>query len=318
MVTIDVGPIIILAGGLSPERDVSLRSGRRVADALRRRDIDVEVLDIDDTLAERLTKDQPACVIPLVHGAVGEDGTLHEVLANLGTAYVGSDPQACRQSFDKPTANAIVAAAGFYVPDSIELQQSTFRELGTQTVLQSLIDTIGLPLVVKPSRGGSSLGVSVVHTESALPAAMVSAFAYGKTALIQAYVEGTEVAVPVIDTGTGPRALSVVEIRADGGVYDYHARYTAGSTEFVTPAHLPSETLLACESAAVGIHSALGLRDWSRTDLIVDANGQVWFLEANVAPGMTETSTYPQAVLVAGLNMGEIVEELIRLAIARA
>lgn len=313
----DAGPIIILAGGLSPERDVSLRSGRRVADALRRREIDVEVMDIDDTLAERLTNQHPACVIPLVHGAVGEDGHLHEVLTSLRVPYVGSAPDACRQSFDKPTANALIAAAGFSVPDFIEIEQSTFRELGAQAVLGSLVDSIGLPMVVKPSRGGSSLGVSVVHTQEALPAAMVSAFAYGKTALIQVYVEGTEVAVPVIDTGTGPRALSVVEIRADGGVYDYHARYTAGSTEFVTPAHLPAETLLACEREAVGIHIALGLRDWSRSDLIVDADGRVWFLEANVAPGMTETSTYPQAVHAAGLHMGEIVENLIHAAIAR-
>jgi len=314
---VNLGHVVILAGGLSAERDVSIRSGRRVADALRRRDFDVEVLDIDDSLAERLASAQPACVIPLVHGAVGEDGTLHELLSGTGFPYVGSEPAACRHSFDKPTANAIVSDAGFYVPQFMELEKARLRESGTQEVLQSIVETIGLPLVVKPSQGGSSLGVSVVRAESALPAAMVSAFAYGPTVLVQACVEGTEVAVPVIDTGSGPHALPVVEIRADGGVYDYHARYTAGSTEFITPARLAPELLAACADAAVGIHRALGLRDWSRSDLIVDAEGQVWFLEANVSPGMTETSTYPQAVHVAGLSMGQIVEDLIDVAISR-
>ena len=309
----NLGRVVILAGGLSAERDVSIRSGRRVADALRRRDFDVEVLDIDDSLAERLTSAQPACVIPLVHGAVGEDGTLHELLSGTGFPYVGSEPTACRHSFD----NVIVSDAGFYVPQFMELEKSRLRESGTKQVLQSIVETIGLPLVVKPSQGGSSLGMSVVRAESALPAAMVSAFAYGPTVLVQACVEGTEVAVPVIDTGSGPHALPIVEIRADSGVYDYHARYTAGSTEFITPARLAPELLAACADAAVGVHRALGLRDWSRSDLIVDAEGQVWFLEANVSPGMTETSTYPQAVHVAGLSMGQIVEDLIHVAIAR-
>ena len=311
------GPIIILSGGLSPERDVSLRSGRRVAQALRRRDLDVDVVDVDASLAAQLSDRTPSCVIPLVHGAVGEDGALQRLISGLSLPYVGSSADACAQAFAKPTANRIVREAGVSVPDFIVLAQSTFREQGAREVLVEAVAQIGLPLIVKPSQGGSSLGVTVVRDESELPAAMVSAFAYGDNAILQSFIEGTEVAVGVLDTGAAAQALPVVEIRADGGIYDYHARYTAGSTEFAVPAHLPAETLAACERTALSIHSALGLRDWSRSDLIADSQGRVWFLEANVAPGMTETSTYPQAVHAAGLHMGDMVESLIARAIAR-
>ncbi len=171
---------------------------------------------------------------------------------------------------------------------------------------------LGLPLMVKPTRGGSSLGATVVRHEAELPAAMVSAFAYCETALLERFVVGTEVAVAVLDDGTGARALPVVEIRPDGGWYDYTARYTAGATEFVVPADLPPEVLRACERAAVTAHDTLGLSHWSRADLVVDATGVPWFLEVNVAPGMTDTSTYPQALAAAGLDLGAVVLDLTR------
>jgi len=277
----------------------------------------VDVVDVDASLAAQLSDRAPSCVIPLVHGAVGEDGALQRLISGLSLPYVGSAADACAQAFAKPTANRIVQEAGVSVPDFIVLAQSTFREQGAREVLVEAVAQIGLPLIVKPSQGGSSLGVTVVRDESELPAAMVSAFAYGDNAILQSFIEGTEVAVGVLDTGAAAQALPVVEIRADGGIYDYHARYTAGSTEFAVPAHLPAETLAACERTALSIHSALGLRDWSRSDLIADSQGRVWFLEANVAPGMTETSTYPQAVHAAGLHMGDMVESLIARAIAR-
>jgi len=146
---------------------------------------------------------------------------------------------------------------------------------------------------------------------------MVGAFAYGSTALVERFVEGTEVAVPVVDTGAGPYALPVVSIDPDGGVYDYAARYTAGSTEFVVPAKLRDDLAAECARVAVLAHESLGLRDLSRSDLIVDAEGTVWFLEVNVAPGLTETSTVPLAVSAAGLDLGDLVADLVRAAIVR-
>ena len=144
---------------------------------------------------------------------------------------------------------------------------------------------------------------------------MVDAFAYGDTALVERLVEGDEVAVPVIDTGTGPRALPAVGIRPDGGVYDYSARYTAGSTEFVVPAKLDDDLAAECARVAVVAHESLGLRHLSRSDLIVDVDGRVWFLEVNVAPGLTETSTVPLAVQAAGLELGTLMADLVAAAI---
>ena len=296
------GCVLVLAGGLSHERDVSLRSGRRVSEALR---------DIDATLLPRLQQDPPECVLPVLHGESGEDGAVRAVLDLVGVPYVGSPPEACRVAFDKPVAKTVVAGAGISTPLGVTLPAETFRELGAAAVMAGLVSRLGLPLVVKPAKGGSALGCNVVREAAELPGAMVNAYAYGDTALVERFVEGTEVAVPVIDTGDGPRALPVVSITPDGGFYDYSARYTAGSTEFQVPAKLDDGVAAECARVAVLAHEALGLRDLSRSDLIVDAEGSVWFLEVNVAPGLTETSTVPLSVQAAGLDLGELMADLV-------
>jgi D-alanine-D-alanine ligase len=309
--------VVVLAGGLSHERDVSLRSGRRVAEALRESGLEVDVRDVDADLLRLLREDPPDCVVPLLHGETGEDGAVREVLELVGLPYVGSRPSSCRAAFDKPVAKEVVARAGLLTAPGIALPHETFRELGAAAVMDAIVESVGLPLIVKPARGGSALGCTAVREASSLAGAMVGAFAYGDTALVERLVEGTEVAVPVIDTGEGPRALPVVSIEPDGGVYDYTARYTAGSTEFEVPAKLTDEVAAECARVAVEAHKALGLRDLSRSDLIVDADGAVWFLEVNVAPGLTETSTVPLSVGAAGLDLGELTAELVRAAVAR-
>jgi D-alanine-D-alanine ligase len=183
--------------------------------------------------------------------------------------------------------------------------------------MTAIVASLGLPLIVKPTRGGSALGCTVVREAESLPGAMVNAFAYGDTALVERFVEGREVAVPVIDEGDGPRALPVVSIVPDGGVYDYTARYTAGSTEFEAPAKLDDAVAAECARVAVAAPEALGLRDLSRSDLMIDAEGTVWFLEVNVAPGLTETSTVPLSVQAAGLELGDLLRRLVARATAR-
>ncbi len=311
------GTVLVLAGGLSHERDVSLRSGRRVAEALRDVGIDVEQRDIDAALLPKLQEDPPACVLPVLHGESGEDGAVRSVLDVVGIPYVGSPPEACRIAFDKPVAKTVVARAGVRTPAAFTLPAETFRELGAAAVMAGLLAKLGLPLVVKPAKGGSALGCSVVRHASEIPGAMVNAYAYGDTALVECFVEGTEVAVPVVDLGDGPRALPAVSITPDGGFYDYTARYTAGSTEFEVPAKLDDDVAAECARVAEVAHDALGLRDLSRSDLIVDDEGTVWFLEVNVAPGLTETSTVPLSVEAAGLELGELMADLVRQATAR-
>jgi D-alanine-D-alanine ligase len=309
--------IVVLAGGLAHERDVSLRSGRRVADALRQADFEVEQRDLDTHLVPGLQDDPPACVVPLLHGEDGEDGALQEVLALLGVPHVGSSAAACRLAFDKAVAKSVVTGAGVSTPDALALPAETFRELGAASMMDALVEQLGLPLVVKPTRGGSALGVHVVRSREDLPSAMVGCFSYGPVALVERFVGGTEVAVTVVEDDSGPRALPVVEIRPDGGVYDYSARYTAGATEFVVPAPLSSAASEACAATAIAAHQALGLRDLSRSDLIVAADGSVWFLEVNVSPGMTETSLVPLAVEAADATLGSVYGDLVQRAIDR-
>ncbi|HEY3003850.1 MAG TPA: D-alanine--D-alanine ligase [Kribbellaceae bacterium] len=313
----DLGRVLVLAGGLSHERDVSLRSGRRVAESLRAVGVDVEISDVDAGLVDRLRTEPPNAVFPLLHGVTGEDGALRQVLDLYDVPYVGSDAAACRTAFDKPTASSVVRRAGLRTPESVVLGHETFRELGAAALMERVAGRIGLPLVVKPARGGSALGASVVRSVEELPSAMVNCFAYGPVALIERYAQGVEVAVTVVDTGDGPHALPAVEIRPDSGFYDYEARYTAGSTQFVVPATLDDPVAAACAEAAVTAHRALGLRDLSRSDLVVDADGVPWFLEVNVAPGMTETSLVPLAAEAAGLELGVLCRDLLAVAAAR-
>ncbi|WP_166346172.1 D-alanine--D-alanine ligase family protein [Phytoactinopolyspora limicola] len=307
----DLGHVLVLAGGLSHERDVSLRSGRRVAEALREIGVDVTQRDADADLLATLAADPPDVVFPLLHGTQGEDGAIQEVLTLAGIPYVGSPPGACRQTFDKPVAKALVEKAGLATPPSAVLSQSTFRELGAAALLDAIVTKLGLPLVVKPARGGSSLGTSVVTDVAVLPSAMVECFAYGEAALIEHMIEGVEIAVSVVDTGDGPVALPPVEIVAESGTYDYHARYTAGATEYFVPARLSTDVAAMVAQAAVTSHRVLGLRDLSRTDMIVDGTGRPWLLDVNVAPGMTETSLLPQAVQAAGIGLGELARDLL-------
>jgi D-alanine-D-alanine ligase len=311
--------VLVLAGGLSAERDVSQRSGRRVAEALRveRPDWEVREHDVDSNLLDRLRVHRPDCIVPLLHGAVGEDGALRDVLASLRIPFVGSAAAACRLAFDKPIAKQLAVGAGISTPGCVAMPQSTFRELGAAAVLDSVIERLGLPLVVKPTRGGSSLGTSIVHRAADLPAAMVGAFAYADVVLMEQYVAGVEVSVGVFERSGDVLALSAVEIVPEGELYDYAARYTAGTTEFFCPARLSDEHAMRAQALALDVHVLLGLRDLSRTDLIIDAGGQPWFLEVNVAPGMTETSLFPQALAAADLGLGSFTADLVESAVAR-
>ena len=311
--------VVVLAGGLSPEREVSIRSGRRIAGALRTEtDFEVIECDIDASLVAHLTSLKPDCVVPVIHGAAGEDGSLQGVLQALGLTHLGSPAESCRLAFDKPVAKALIGRSGAATPPALAFPHSTFRELGATDVLDAVVATLGLPLIVKPTKGGSALGAALARQSADLPSAMVGAFAYSEVTMMEKWVDGVEIAVSVIDGVEGPQALPIIEIVPAKEIYDYSDRYTAGTTEFFIPARVSEDVASACADLALLAHRTLGLRDWSRTDLIVDRAGTPWFLEVNVAPGMTETSLFPQAIQAAGLSLGEVTADLIRRAVQQS
>ena len=302
--------ILVLSGGLSPERDVSLRSGRRLANALREALPD-SVISESDVTAETLqaiSMDKPDCVIPVIHGAVGEDGSLRNVLESLGIPFVGSGAQAARLAFDKGVANSLVPQEN--VPKFVVLPQAFFRELGANSVINAIVGAMKFPIVVKPLTGGSALGVTLCSTRDDIPTAMVAAFGYDDHVMIQQAVTGTELAITVVEHGGEAAALPPVEIVPVNGMYDYYSRYTAGNTEFFAPARLTASDTQRVNDFAVDVHKVLGLRDVSRTDLILDSEGNIWFIEVNVAPGMTETSLVPMGISAAGLSVGQVFGEL--------
>ncbi|MFD9889625.1 D-alanine--D-alanine ligase [Amycolatopsis sp. NPDC059027] len=310
--------VAVLAGGLSHERDVSLRSGRRLSAALRADGFTVEEWDTDSGLMERLRTHRPDAVVVALHGGEGENGSVQTVLEMLDVPFVGTSSQGCRRAWDKPIAKSLVAKAGFATPDWVVLPHSTFRELGAQSVLDAMVERLGLPMILKPDQGGSALGAQVVRDAAELPTAMVGCFAYGDTVLAEQFVDGVEVAVTVVEGENGAEALPAVEIVPESGIYDYTARYTAGLTDFFTPARISPEAAKAVGELAVSAHQQLGLRDISRTDAVVAEDGTVYFLEVNLSPGLTETSTVPMAMEAAGQSLGSVFGDLIARAVRRA
>lgn len=310
--------VLVLAGGISHERDVSLRSGRRVADSLAQQGLSVELRDPDASLLGYLRETRPDVVWPALHGASGEDGALRGLLDFIGIPYVGSRADAARLAWDKPTAKTIVGRAGVRTPASITLPRDAFRELGANSILEEISDEFSGPLVVKPAQGGSAQGVTMVDDRALLPRAMVDAYTYWDVALIEQRITGTEIAVGIIDSGDGPVALPAVEIEPLAGVYSFEARYNAGETRFYVPARISPEVAARAAEAALAAHTSLGLRHLSRVDLIVDGAGTPWFLEANVLPGLTETSIMPQALEAAGHDLGWVYSALAEAAITEA
>jgi D-alanine-D-alanine ligase len=303
--------VAVLSGGISLEREVSLRSGGRVADALTDRGLQVTRLDVDAELVRTLEHGGFDVAFLALHGSAGEDGTVQSLLELIGLPYTGPDVLASSLAWNKPIAHGIYTRAGLQVPAHVTLSQQAFREMGATAALDRVAAARGSPLVVKPATGGSSLGLSIVEDPARLAQAIVGALSYGEAVLIERFVAGTEVAVTVLD-GV---ALPPVEIRPKEGAYDFAARYTAGATEFHVPARLDEAVITACSEAAVTAFEAIGARHLSRADLIVDRAGVPWLLELDTCPGMTSTSLVPLAAKAADIAFDELCQRLVDLAI---
>ena len=306
--------VAVLKGGRSLERGVSLRSGARVEDALERLGHEVLSLDAGADLVERLTEERPEVAFVAMHGPGGEDGTAQELLEILGIPFTGPGVAACGRCMDKALAKHEFLAAGVPTPEWFAFNETAFRELGAADALGGIEERLGLPLVVKPSRGGSALGVKFAAGPEEVPAALVSAFSYDDRVLLERFVEGRELAVSVL----GGEALPIVEAIPTGGDrYDFEARYEIGRTTFVCPAELSEADAAAVTEAALAAYEALGCAGFSRVDLIL-ANAGPQVLEVNAIPGLTDTSLLPQAAEAAGISFEQLIGKILDLALKPA
>jgi D-alanine-D-alanine ligase len=306
--------VAVIGGGRSPERDVSERSAQRAAAALEDTGWETRIIDPAQTsLVEAVRGFAPALCYLTLHGKEGEDGTVQRVLDLLGVPYTGSAALDCEAAFDKVLEKDILARAGVRTPRWAVVEAASLRDLGAGAAMDRVEEIVGLPCVVKPSRSGSALGVGVVTRTGDLAGAMMSALSYSDAVIVEAKVEGTEVSVGVI--GDPPTALPAVEVVPKDGLYDYVARYTSGMTEYFAPARLGPEVSLACVDSALGTTTALRLRSVSRVDMIIDRAGLPWVLEANVSPGLTETSLLPMGASAAGMSISELCDLIARSAL---
>lgn len=306
--------VAVLKGGRSLEREVSLRSGARVEDALKRLGHEPVGIDVDHDLVRRLRELAPDVCFLALHGRDGEDGTIQELLEILGLPYTGSGVSACIRCTDKVLAKHHLEDAGLPTPDFVAFTETAFKQLGAAEALGEIAERIGFPMVVKPADQGSALGLRIAESAADVPGALVAALSYSSKVLLEQYIAGRDLAVSVLD-GV---ALPIVEAMPETGMYDFDARYEIGRSRFVCPADLPDDVTAAAQSLAVAVHELLGCRDVSRVDILLDADGGLHVLEANVIPGLTETSLLPQAADAAGIRFDDLIARLIEAARSRA
>jgi D-alanine-D-alanine ligase len=318
--------VAVLKGGRSLERQVSLRSGGRVEDALGRLGHDVIPIDVGADLVDRLRADRPDVAFVALHGQFGEDGTVQELLEVVGVPYTASGVSACIRCADKVLAKHAMRDAGIPTPDFYAFNETAFKELGAAGALPEIEERLEFPIVVKPASQGSALGIKFAGTAADVPAALVAAFSYGDKVLLERHVAGRDLAVSVLERD-GPQALSVVEaVPQDEDFYDFEARYDIGRTEFVCPAELPEEVASRAQEIALDAYRLFGCYGFARVDLMLetgaaatgDGGDELFVLEVNAIPGLTDTSLLPQAAEADGIPFDQVVARLIELARARA
>ena len=309
--------VAVLKGGRSLERQISLKSGARVAAALERNGHEVESIDVGGDLVERLQQFGPDVAFVALHGHDGEDGTVQELLEILGLPYTGSGVLACIRSMDKVLTKHLLREAGIPTHEFFAFNETAFRELGAADVLPAIEQRLDFPIVVKPASMGSALGIKFARTASDVPSALAAAFAYDAKVLLERHVQGRDLAVSVLDSGEGPMALPIVEAVPDSeDFYDYAARYEIGHTTFECPADLPAEVTERAQEHALAVWRLLDCAGFARIDLMLDVDGELQVLEANAIPGLTETSLLPQAAEAAGIELDELVGRIVELALA--
>lgn len=305
--------VAVVAGGRSLEREISLRSGRHVAGALRALGFDVAEVDVD----EGLTRALDACDVAFValHGRDGEDGTIQSILEAVGVPYTGSGPLTCHLCFDKGFAKGLLQRASVATPEFHVLSSEAVRRMGAGDAVRRAADRIGFPIAVKPAAQGSALGLSIVGSSEDLSAAVITAFNHGDRVLLERHVRGTELSVGVLGPDLDP--LPPVEIRTASGVFDFEARVSPGGADFICPAEVTSDVAEAARAAARRACEPFGVRDFARVDMIVADDGPM-VLDIKTCPGLTETSLFPLAAAAGGTRFEDLVGSVLDAAIRRS
>jgi D-alanine-D-alanine ligase len=308
--------VAVLKGGGSLERQVSLRSGARVEDALERLGHDVTGIDVGHDLVARLRAEAPDVAFVAMHGRDGEDGTVQELLEILGIPYTASGVSACMRCADKVLSKHAMDDAGLPTPDFYSFTETAFKELGAAEALPAIEERLEFPIVVKPADQGSALGVRFARSPADVPQALIAAFSYSQKVLLERHVHGRELAVSIL----GDEALPVVEaVPREEDFYDFSARYTIGRTSFVCPAQLGEGLTERAQSLALDVYRLLGCRGFARVDLMFDeGTGELYVLEVNAIPGLTETSLLPQAAEAAGIEFDELISRIVEMALQPA
>jgi D-alanine-D-alanine ligase len=293
------------------ERDVSFVTGRRVQHALERLGHEVYPLDIEDSTTGALLEISPDAAFVCLHGPGGEDGTVQALLETLGIPYTGSGPLSSIRCMDKDYAKRAMWAAGIRTPPFRTFLRRAMNEMGASAALDVAAEELGYPLVVKPAREGSSFGLSRVEEPGGLFDAVYEALGYDAKILLERWVEGTEISIPIIEPADeSAKTLGLVEIRPREGAYNFEAKYTPGATDFAIPAEIPSEAATLVEETALAVYEVLGCSGYARVDTIF-SEGTPWVLDVKTIPGFTETSTFPLAAETVGTSFEMLVETIL-------
>lgn len=315
--------VAVLKGGRSLERQISLRSGGRVEEALHQLGHGVVSIDVGGDLVSRLTAAGPDIAFVALHGRDGEDGTVQELLEIMGIPYTGSGVSACIRAADKVLAKHAMRDQGIPTPDFYAFNETAFQALGAANALPAIEDRLQFPIVVKPAAQGSALGIKFARTPADVPQALVAAFSYDRKVLLERYVPGRDLAVSILDGPDGARVLPVVEAvpirRTQQDFYDFESRYEIGRTKFVCPAEVDDELAARASEIALEVYELIGCSGFARIDLMLeDESDALFVLETNPIPGLTETSLLPQAADAAGISFEELIDQILSSALARA
>lgn len=298
------GKVGVLAGGPSSERQISLKSSRAVYNALIKNGIDAIFLDVNEDVRGIIKNNRIDIAFIALHGRFGEDGTIQKILEDYGIPYTGSGPDASRLALDKIASKHAFIDNRIPVPKYVVFEKGNFNVEGA--------GALGFPLVVKPQMEGSSIGLSVVRQKKYLTDALKKAFRYGEKIILEEYIDGRELTVGILDD----EPLPVIEIVPKERVYDYDAKYTAPDTKYLVPAPIDDKLSEMAKRLGKLAHTSLGCRSFSRTDMMMDSRGNMFVLEVNTIPGMTERSLLPKAAQAAGLDFGQLCIKLIEYALA--